>query len=118
MGEHDYFREIIERTAGNFIDVSQMPATIDSKDASERSSAYRSQLEGKGIELEKSAVLSLPTCSASTAQHIAVLTEATLSNADLEFIHNCADTLANAVADGMCVRDCGSLVESLPEIPA
>eukprot|EP00126_Sphaerothecum_destruens_P004894 Sdes_comp18437_c0_seq2m8361 len=63
VGEQDYFRDIIARTAENFIDVSQNTVTLDSSEVDARQAKYLEILQSCPLGENAATLFSFPTPS-------------------------------------------------------
>ena len=111
QAEQDYFRDIIDRTAQNFIDVSSVPVAIDKKDASDRTKEYLQLLAQAPATSVASLnkLYSLTTNNNSMNSTAAMLSEETrLTTNDVEMI---GKSLENVVAVSQFkVKDCGDII--------
>eukprot|EP01113_Clastostelium_recurvatum_P031568 TRINITY_DN394_c0_g1_i2.p1 TRINITY_DN394_c0_g1~~TRINITY_DN394_c0_g1_i2.p1 ORF type:complete len:193 (-),score=43.15 TRINITY_DN394_c0_g1_i2:29-574(-) len=112
-GEADYFKDIIDRTAHNFIDVA-VTSALEGKDALDRARDYSDKITK--VHLPKpSSFFSLPQPSQATSYNL----QAFLNNDpfDRDMVSKFSHTCASAV-QAMKVEPRGELVVSFAEINA
>eukprot|EP00128_Syssomonas_multiformis_P002580 Colp12_sorted_trinity150504_noHs@29104 len=118
VGEQDFFKEIISRTAENFIDVSQAsaPATIGTKEAAEKEQGYKELIKTATVDTKKLRDLfSLPV-PASGADPVAVLSAPTaLTKQEADSLASACAALSSAII-GFEVKGVSNLVATLPDI--
>eukprot|EP01102_Stenamoeba_stenopodia_P019010 TRINITY_DN7065_c0_g1_i1.p1 TRINITY_DN7065_c0_g1~~TRINITY_DN7065_c0_g1_i1.p1 ORF type:complete len:188 (-),score=44.92 TRINITY_DN7065_c0_g1_i1:101-580(-) len=106
--ENDFFKEIIERTSKNLIDVTQAPAPLEHKDAIERVRDYGEHALNN-VNINGHSVGTLPiTKTVPPGQVLA----APLSAND--YSYGCR-AMAAALSQ-MTVRDCGDIVVKFPVV--
>ena len=111
QAEQDYFKEIIDRTAQSFIDVSSVPVAIDKKDAQDRSKEYVAQLsEASSTAAMRSLqnLHSLPNTSGSNITSAMLSEETRLTSNDVELIRKSLDAVV--LAAQFKVKDVGDII--------
>eukprot|EP01137_Pigoraptor_chileana_P016754 Opistho-2@73808 len=115
-GEQDFFKDIIQRTAENFIDVTQQSARLEVVDTTDRIKEYSDAVNQAGLGKSALSLYALPKSSVTTANVAAVISApVAISKADVDFLSTVATGLLNA-ASYMQVKDCGALIATLPDI--
>eukprot|EP01136_Pigoraptor_vietnamica_P011761 Opistho-1_new@50990 len=112
----DFFKDIIQRTAENFIDVTQQSARLEAVDSAERVKEYADAVNHAGLGKGALALYALPKSSVTPAAVVAVMSApSAVSKGDIDFLTLAATGLLNA-ASYMQVKDCGALIATLPDI--
>jgi len=110
-GEREYFKNLIDTTASNFIDVYTTVAPLEGQDAALRFKDYKKQVQ-KSINTVKDVTLSLfslPTASLSNSSPSRTLSAPTTSQSDIEMLLKLSKQVVT-ILHSMEVKDCGPIV--------
>eukprot|EP00696_Hemimastix_kukwesjijk_P007560 gnl/Hemi2/19574_TR6503_c0_g1_i1.p1 gnl/Hemi2/19574_TR6503_c0_g1~~gnl/Hemi2/19574_TR6503_c0_g1_i1.p1 ORF type:complete len:178 (-),score=22.65 gnl/Hemi2/19574_TR6503_c0_g1_i1:102-635(-) len=113
MGEQDLFKDIVDRAAQNFIDVTYTPAPLEDKDALDRIRTYTAQMANS--QLLQSSIFALPMAAVSNgfAGGVnAVLSVQPLDPRDFRLVTTCSQ-VCSAAMQSMRVQDVGDIVVCL-----
>jgi len=112
--ESDYFKDIIERTTQNFIDVAITTGPLEGKDALERARDYSDKVS-KTVVGKPSVLFSVPLPSSSTPSNLKPFLSVDTVDKELinKFSHNCS-----AAFQSMHIESRGDLIVSFSEITA
>eukprot|EP01094_Clydonella_sp_ATCC50884_P021987 TRINITY_DN4956_c0_g1_i2.p1 TRINITY_DN4956_c0_g1~~TRINITY_DN4956_c0_g1_i2.p1 ORF type:complete len:189 (-),score=60.00 TRINITY_DN4956_c0_g1_i2:46-612(-) len=111
-----YFKDLIERTANDLIDVSQNTAPLEGRDAEDRAHEYKERLTSTPLShAAVASIFGIPKASDSNPSTQALLDAVPISSSDLQFMEKSAQTVATAFHD-MEVRSCGDIVVKFPEL--
>jgi len=112
--ETDYWKNIIENTASDFIDVSSTIAPLEGNDAAQRVKDYSRQI--KQSKVYDVSLYKLPSSSSSNNNPATVLVMNSISPDDKDFMHHCGQSVISAMRQGLVVKNMGPIVVSFPEI--
>jgi len=106
--EQGYFKDIVDRTAHNFIDVSVTPSQVSEKKYRDFRGQVMDNKALSGYTFDRIPVT-------SQAYNISVLTQPTPNKISIDFADKWSQSMTS-VFKGLKVKDVGELVISFPEI--
>jgi hypothetical protein len=111
IADKDYFRDLIARTRGDFIDVSQEPVPGDTASAAGREEIYKSKCEDVAVVGNVSSFFMIPSPSGSNGGPAVTLSQAMDFPVDGK-LQGSLQQIANAAK--LEVQNVGELVVPLP----
>ena len=115
--EQDYFKQVIERTARNFIDVGETGTVLETNERAAKEEEYAAALAGGAIDGAAAAggLLAVPTGSAETSAS-ALTEKSALMGEDEQALLGTALAAVVAALGSMQIEHKGSLVVDFPSI--
>jgi len=114
--EENFFQEIIERTAHNFIDVSRQPQTLEEQDTETTTKNYSKELDLERVPDSSNIIYMFPTLSKTNGPVTGLMNSSILSIHEQKQVW---EILASFIVaqDQIKVKSVGDLVATLPDLP-